>query len=114
MGLVARFLEEQGISTIILTPTPEFNREIGFPRTAAIEYPYGRPIGQVNDVVGQKKVLLETLNVMQHAEKPGQVTHLQFVWPEDPKKAKWHPPEISPIVKTFLGQIKKSGSDARK
>ena len=45
MGLVARFLEENGFSTVVLTTTPEFNREIGFPRVAAIEYPYGRVVG---------------------------------------------------------------------
>jgi hypothetical protein len=39
VGLVARFLEEQGFSTVALTMTPDFHREIGFPRVAAIEYP---------------------------------------------------------------------------
>lgn len=39
--------------------TPEFNREIGIPRVAAIEYPYGRTVGQVDDVDGQRQVLLE-------------------------------------------------------
>jgi D-proline reductase (dithiol) PrdB len=113
VGLVARYLEEQGISTIILTSTPEFNREIGFPRTAAIQYPYGRPIGQVHDKSGQREVLLKTLDVLQQAEKPGSVVHLPFFWPEDPRNTKWHPPEISPLVKLFLNEIKKAGADVR-
>ena len=114
MGLVARALEENGISTITLTPTPEFNREIGFPRIAAIEYPYGRPIGQIHDKEGQRQVLLKTLEVLQECSQAGQVYHLPFRWPEDPRKTNWHPPEISPIVKTFLDEIKKAGAASRK
>lgn len=94
--------------------TPEFNREIGIPRVAAIEYPFGRPIGQVNDHEGQRQVLLEVLSVLDNAQKPGQVFNLPFIWPEEPKNTNWHPPEISPIVKLFLDEIKKAGADARK
>ena len=94
--------------------TPEFHREVGVPRVAAIEYPYGRPVGQVHDSAGQRKVLLETLSFMESAHKPGQVFHLPFTWPEEPKNTKWHPPEISPIVKLFLEEIKKAGADARR
>jgi hypothetical protein len=63
--------------------------------------------------VGQREVLLETLSFMKRAHKPGQVFHLPFTWPEEPKNTKWHPPEISPIVKLFLEEIKKAGADAR-
>ena len=56
--------------------TPEFHREIGIPRVAAIEYPYGRPVGQVNDVEGQRMVLREALSFMEKADHPGEVCHL--------------------------------------
>lgn len=102
------------MSTIALSPTPEFNREIGFPRIAAIEYPFGRPIGEVGDVEGQRKVLLDTLNVLENAKNPGEVIYLPYRWHEDPKATKWHPPEISPIVKLFLDEIKTMGKKTRK
>ena len=114
VGLVARFLEENGISTILLTITPEFNREIGIPRIAAIQYPYGRVVGEVNDTDGQRHVLLETLSVLGAAKNPGKVVHLPYTWHEDPKDTKWHPPEASPIIKMYLEEIKKAGSEARK
>ena len=106
MGLAARFLEEAGFSTVVLTPTPEFHRLVGIPRTAAIEYPYGRPVGQVGDVSGQRKVLLETLTVLEKARQPGEIRHLSFVWPEDPKETKWQPPEMSPLIKLYLDDIR--------
>jgi hypothetical protein len=107
-------LEERGFTTLTLTMTPEFNREIGIPRVAAIEYPYGRPVGQVGDRDGQRKVLLAALSVLEKAQKPGQVFHLPFTWPEKPKETKWHPPQMSPIIKLFLDEIKKAGAAARK
>lgn len=94
--------------------TPEFNREIGIPRVAAIEYPYGRPVGQVADAEGQRRVLLNTLSFLENAAKPGQECHLPFTWPEEPKHAKWQPPEISPIIKLHLDEIKKMGAAAKK
>ena len=107
-------MEENGFSTVILTNTPEFHRQVGIPRVAAIEYPYGRPVGQVNDRDGQRKVLKATLSVLENAKKPGQISHLPFTWPEEPKKVDWHPPEISPIVKINLDKIKRLGAEARK
>ena len=80
---------------------------------AAIEYPYGRPVGQVNDRAGQRRVLIEALSVLENTQKPGRVSHLPFTWPEEPKETKWHPPEISPIIKLFLDDIKKAGAAAR-
>ncbi|RJQ73650.1 MAG: hypothetical protein C4519_17595 [Desulfobacteraceae bacterium] len=111
---MARSLEAAGISTIVLTPTPEFQREVGMPRVAAIEFPYGRPLGQVDDIRGQHQVLAETLTCLEKADRPGRIFHLNFTWPEAPKEAKWHPPEISPIIKLHLEEIKKAAAQTRK
>jgi len=108
VGLAARYLEEAGLSTIVLTPTYEFQRAVGIPRSAAIEYPYGRPIGQVGDREGQRKVLLKTLEVLEKAQKPGDVWHLPFAWPEEPKATDWQPPEMSPLITFYLEDIKQA------
>jgi hypothetical protein len=93
---------------------PEFHRLIGIPRVAAIEYPFGRIVGRVHDVRGQREVLLKTISCLEKARKPGEVFHLPFTWPEDPKETKWHPPEISPILKLFQVEIKKMREQERK
>ena len=96
-----------------------FQRGIGLPisyssyltwisRFAAIEYPYGRPVGQLGDREGQRKVLLKTLEVLEKAERPGEIWHLPFTWPEEPKKTDWQPPEMSPLIKFYLEDIKKA------
>jgi len=94
--------------------TPEFHREVGIPRVVAIEYPFGRPVGQVNDSAGQQKVLLAVLSFLEKAKTPGQICHLPFTWPEEPKHTKWHPPEISPIIKLYLNELKAFGAKTRK
>ena len=114
MGLVARSLEEGGLSTVVLSMIPEFNRLVGIPRVAAIEHPFGRPVGAVNDREGQRDVLLEALSVFEKAAEPGNVFNLPFTWPEEPKKTDWQPPEISPLIKMMLDEIKKAGKEARK
>jgi hypothetical protein len=108
VGLAARFLEEKGFSTVVLTPTPEFHRAVGIPRSAAIAYPYGRLLGQAGDKNGQRDVLLATLSVLEKAREPGEIWHLPFSWPEDPKKTDWQPPEMTPIIKMFLKEIKEA------
>ncbi len=68
-------------------------------------------MGQVGDVAGQREVLLKTLEVLEKAEKPGEVWHLSFTWPEEPKKTDWQPPEMSPLIKFYLDEIKKARRD---
>lgn len=48
------------------------------------------------------------LSALGDAGKPGEVKHLPFTWPEDPKVADWQPPEMSPLVKVYLEEIKKA------
>ena len=94
----------------MLTPTPDFHRAVGIPRSAAIEHPYGRPVGEVGDRDGQRRVLQATLAVFAEAARPGEVRHLPFVWPQEAKHTKWQPAEMSPIVKANLDQIKAARS----
>jgi len=98
VGLVARVLEAEGISTVTLNMIWVFQRALGMPRVAAIEHPFGRPYGDVGDRQTQAAVLRAALAVASGALTPGHVEHLPFVWHEDPKQTKWHPAEASPII----------------
>ncbi len=65
-------------------------------------------MGQVNDQKGQRQVLLAVLSALEKAKTPGEVWHLPFTWPEDPKKTDWQPPEMSPLIKFYLEEIKQA------
>jgi hypothetical protein len=75
-----------------------FQRLVGMPRVAAIEFPFGRPYGDVGQAETQRGVLTAALEVFERAEQPGHVEHLPFVWHEPPEQTKWHPAEPSPII----------------
>ena len=68
------------------------------PRVAAIEHPFGRPFGDVEDVSTQRDVLVEALAFATEAQEAGEIKHLPFRWHEGPKETKWHPSEPSPII----------------
>lgn len=51
-------------------------------------------------------MLLTTLKVLEDAQTPGEVWHLPFTWPEEPKKTAWQPPEMSPLIKLYLAEIR--------
>ena len=72
---------------------------VSAPRVAAIEYPFGRTVGQHRDSAVQLAVLRATLQALEEIDTPGSVKHLPFEWPESPKQARSHPPEAPPIVK---------------
>jgi len=99
VGLVQRELEAAGFSTICLTPVPALTASVGAPRIAAIEYPLGRTLGQPGDAVGQLAVLEATLQALESIQTPGEVVHLPFDWPENPKEVRNDPPEAPPIAK---------------
>jgi D-proline reductase (dithiol) PrdB len=98
VGLVARKIEEAGIPTVTLEMIWIYTRLVGIPRVGAIEYPFGRPYGEVGDRDGQRAVLQAAFEIFDKAREPGHVEHLPFRWHEDPKQTRWHPSEPSPII----------------
>jgi hypothetical protein len=68
VGLAARYLEEAGFSTVVITPTYEFHRAVGIPRSAAIEYHMGGRLARLE--TGEQEVLKSSL--LLKAQKPGE------------------------------------------
>jgi len=87
------------MATITLSNIPDLTAAVSTPRVAAIEYPFGRTVGQPGGSAGQLAVLRATLQALGVIDTPGVVKHLPFEWPESPKQARSHPPEVAPIVK---------------
>ncbi|MCJ7658571.1 MAG: hypothetical protein MUO67_05440 [Anaerolineales bacterium] len=94
-----RKIEAAGMTTITLSNIPDLTAAVSTPRVAAIEYPFGRTVGQPGDLAGQLAVLRATLQALEEMHTPGSVKHLPFEWPESPKQARTHPPDSPPIVK---------------
>ena len=92
-------IEEAGISTICVNMVPDYSRAYGFPRVAALEYPFSLTLGRPGDREGQLQVIRAALQALTEIQEPGGIVHLPFEWPEDPATVDIHPPELSPIAK---------------
>lgn len=85
-----------------MTPIPDLTSSVSVPRIAAIEYPLGRTLGQPCDSAGQAAVLEATIQALENIRTPGEVVHLPFRWPEDPKDVHNHPAEDPPIARYIV------------
>ena len=100
MGLVARVIEEAGVSTAVLSAIPELTVSVGAPRVVGIAYPGSAPLGLPGDARGQGAVLRASLEAAAALAVPGSRVDLDFVWPAGARVPK--PPELPPIAKAIM------------
>jgi hypothetical protein len=98
--VLARTLESQGLSTLLITPMPYWAERVGTPRTLAVEFPFGHALGLPGDQGLQRQILKEALHALVAIQTPGGVIHSEQRWPESTEEAmkRWQPIEPSPII----------------
>jgi D-proline reductase (dithiol) PrdB len=112
--VLARTLEQQGLSTILVTNMPFWAEKIGVPRTLAVEFPFGHILGEPNNVEQQMRLIRQALNMLESADKPGQILHSKEMWPvpTDDAFKDWQPEKPSPVIshmsKKFREMLRKS------
>jgi hypothetical protein len=45
-----------------------------------LKFPFGHPVGQKGDTLGQRRVILEALKILVEAKTPGEIIDLPFRW----------------------------------
>lgn len=80
MGLIARVLEEAGISTICVNMRREVAENVKPPRTLFVEFPFGAPLGPAGDTVTQRGVIREALDILVSAIEPGTIIDSPRAW----------------------------------
>lgn len=108
MPVLARTLEEAGLSTILVTPMPFWAEKVGAPRTLAVEFPFAQTLGRPHNTDLQTRVIRQALEVLQTAKQPGVIIHSPEEWPQTQAEAlkEWQPPEASPVIKTLAPKIR--------
>lgn len=116
MPVLARTLEEAGLSTILLTNMPYWAEKVGVPRTLAVEFPFGQLLGQPGDSQQQTAVIREALRVLEEAEVPGSIVHSQLRWPIPAAQAikDWQPAEPSPVIAALRPKFRQILRDNRR
>ncbi len=80
MGLIARVLEETGISTVCLNMRREVAENVKPPRTLFVRFPFGAPLGPAADAGTPRSVILEALDVLVSATEPGTIIDSPLAW----------------------------------
>ena len=107
--MLARCLEQAGLSTVLVTNMPFWAERVGAPRTLAVEFPFGHTLGQPHNAQQQTRVVREALLVLTSAERPGTIVHSEERWPEPVDKATkdWQPKKPSPLLQEMAPQFVK-------
>jgi D-proline reductase (dithiol) PrdB len=83
VSLVARVLEQGGLSTVTFTTARDIAASAGNPRQIFLNYPLGNPAGRPHDVENQRDVLRSGLKLLEDADRPGIIVDLPHAWSED-------------------------------
>ncbi len=79
-SLIASMIEGKGIATVVLSLFYEQSVVLRPPRTAFINFPFGRTLGQANRIALQTAILRDTLRLFEKVKSPGEIIPLNFIW----------------------------------
>ena len=82
MGLIARGIEEQGISTTFVGLMRDVMRLNRPPRAAFLDFPMAHPFGRPLDRLRQLAILREVLGLLESAQESGTLVELPYAWGE--------------------------------
>jgi hypothetical protein len=82
VGLIARALEEQEITTVCVVMNRDITENVKPPRALFVRFPYGAPLGPANDAVTQMGVIREALALLTGATQPATIVVSDIEWPE--------------------------------
>lgn len=69
-GLIARTLEESGISTVTISLLREVTEKVKPPRVLEVPYGFGFPLGQPSNIDLQHKILKAAFEMLEQVNVP--------------------------------------------
>ena len=82
MSLVARHLEQNGISTVVVGCARDIVEECGVPRFLFSDFPLGNPCGQPYDTDMQQRIVGFALDLFESATLPRTTVQTPYAWSE--------------------------------
>ncbi|MEX1020104.1 MAG: hypothetical protein WDZ49_10620 [Litorilinea sp.] len=80
MGLIARAIEAQGISTVAISITKELTLSVGVPRAVFLRWPLGHPLGEPHQRAQQQTVIYHALQTLLEASEPDTLVEPALRW----------------------------------
>ena len=84
MSLIADYLEENGIATVIMGCAKDIVEYCGVPRFLYCDFPLGSPAGRPNDKASQKAALELALRLLEIAPAPRTTVQFPERWSDTP------------------------------
>ena len=85
MSLVARYLEANGIPTVMIATARDIVEYCGVPRLVFVDFPLGNPCGVPFDVEMQSSILDIALGLLETADEPATTLVAPYTWPDGEK-----------------------------
>ena len=70
VGLIQGLMEDLGIATVSLSVSEEMTRKAKPPRVLLVPFPFGYPLGKPNDPAFQRRVILESFDLLPRSDLP--------------------------------------------
>ncbi len=83
MSLIARYLEENNIPTVVMGCARDIVENAGVPRFLWSDFPLGNSAGKPSDVDSQSETLELALSLFETAQSPGETLASPQRWSED-------------------------------
>ncbi|HPU50824.1 MAG TPA: hypothetical protein PK359_04635 [Burkholderiaceae bacterium] len=83
MSLVSRYLEANGIATVVVGSARDIVEECGVARFVFNDFPLGNPFGKPYDAAMQAATVGYALDLVEHAFLPRTTVQTPFRWSED-------------------------------
>ncbi len=81
MSLISRYLEANGIPTVVIAAARDIVEQCGVPRMLFVDFPLGNPCGVPFDVQMQSTILDDALSLLEDATTPRTIRVAPQVWP---------------------------------
>lgn len=82
MCLIARYLEERGITTIVVGTALDIVKFGAPPRAVFLDFPLGHGGGPLFAPEQQLAIAREAMSALENLSEPGQIVNLNQTWPE--------------------------------
>ena len=83
VGLTARYLEANGLPTVIIGSALDIITHCGVPRFLFTDLPLGNPLGIPGDTLMQTQIVNLGLSLFDLANQPNEVTYAPVRWSDD-------------------------------
>ena len=80
MSLVARHLETNGISTVVIGSAKDIVEQCGVPRFVFTDFPLGNSCGKPDDSMMQQAIVSIALDLLETARHPRTTVQTPFSW----------------------------------